>query len=271
MTAPSATSVSYTHLDTQSGAPRRRDRFARVIVGVRGDGGDDRLQRRQPERQMPGVMLDHDAGKALERPEHRAMQHHRRHLARMFVDVEGAEPARHIEIDLHGAALPVAANSVAQNVFELGAVERAFALVERPRPAGSFQRRHQRGFGLVPDGVPVSYTHLDVYKRQLENYIRRRQTEAGYAEVNAPQLIDSSLWVASGHMATFREGMFLVQPREEDERTFVIKPMNCPGHIQICLLYTSHARQPFPLTDACGRSDMIPLAPSPVGLSLIHI
>ena len=67
----------------------------------------------------------------------------------------------------------------------------------------------------------------------LENYIRRRQSDAGYAEVNAPQLIDSSLWVASGHMATFREGMFLVQPREEDERTFVIKPMNCPGHIQI--------------------------------------
>jgi threonyl-tRNA synthetase len=67
----------------------------------------------------------------------------------------------------------------------------------------------------------------------LENYIRRRQTAAGYAEVNAPQLIDSSLWVASGHMETFRDGMFLVQPREEDERTFVIKPMNCPGHIQI--------------------------------------
>src|SRR6201986_158915 len=69
--------------------------------------------------------------------------------------------------------------------------------------------------------------------KTLENYIRRRQTGAGYVEVNAPQLIDSSLWVASGHMATFRDGMFLVQPREEDERTFVIKPMNCPGHIQI--------------------------------------
>jgi threonyl-tRNA synthetase len=67
----------------------------------------------------------------------------------------------------------------------------------------------------------------------LESYIRRRQTDAGYAEVNAPQLIDSSLWVATGHMTTFREAMFLVQPREEDERTFVIKPMNCPGHIQI--------------------------------------
>ncbi|HYP10457.1 MAG TPA: threonine--tRNA ligase [Xanthobacteraceae bacterium] len=67
----------------------------------------------------------------------------------------------------------------------------------------------------------------------LESYIRRRQDAAGYAEVNAPQLIDSSLWVASGHMTTFRDSMFLVQPREEDERTFVIKPMNCPGHIQI--------------------------------------
>jgi threonyl-tRNA synthetase len=67
----------------------------------------------------------------------------------------------------------------------------------------------------------------------LENYIRRRQNAAGYQEVNAPQLMDSSLWVASGHMATFRENMFMTQTREEDERTFVVKPMNCPGHIQI--------------------------------------
>jgi len=67
----------------------------------------------------------------------------------------------------------------------------------------------------------------------LENYIRRRQLAFGFAEVNAPQLMDSSLWVASGHMATFRENMFLTQPREDDERVFVVKPMNCPGHIQI--------------------------------------
>ena len=67
----------------------------------------------------------------------------------------------------------------------------------------------------------------------LEGYIRRRQAAAGYVEVNSPQLMDSSLWVASGHMATFRENMFLTQPREDDERTFIVKPMNCPGHIQI--------------------------------------
>ena len=70
--------------------------------------------------------------------------------------------------------------------------------------------------------------------RALEDYIRRRQSAAGYAEVNAPQLMDSSLWVATGHMATFRENMFLTQPRaDDDERVFVVKPMNCPGHIQI--------------------------------------
>src|ERR1051326_4128839 len=67
----------------------------------------------------------------------------------------------------------------------------------------------------------------------LENYIRRRQQTAGYAEVNAPQLIDSAVWVASGHMASSRESMFLVEPREEDERVYVLKPMNCPGHVQI--------------------------------------
>src|SRR6201998_1328937 len=67
----------------------------------------------------------------------------------------------------------------------------------------------------------------------LKNYIRRRQQAAGYAEVNTPQLIDSSLWVASGHMATFREAMFLIEPRKEDDRTLAVKPMNCPGHVQI--------------------------------------
>jgi threonyl-tRNA synthetase len=69
--------------------------------------------------------------------------------------------------------------------------------------------------------------------QQLEDYIRRRQREFGFQEVNAPQLMDSSLWVTSGHMATFRENMFMTQPREDDERVYVVKPMNCPGHIQI--------------------------------------
>ena len=67
----------------------------------------------------------------------------------------------------------------------------------------------------------------------LEGYIRRRQTDAGYVEVNSPQLMDSSLWVASGHMEKYREMMFLTEHRDDDERVYAIKPMNCPGHVQI--------------------------------------
>jgi threonyl-tRNA synthetase len=67
----------------------------------------------------------------------------------------------------------------------------------------------------------------------LVAYMRRRQQEAGYLEVNTPQLMDSSLWVASGHMEKFREMMFLTEKREDDERIYTIKPMNCPGHVQI--------------------------------------
>jgi threonyl-tRNA synthetase len=67
----------------------------------------------------------------------------------------------------------------------------------------------------------------------LENYIRRRQNEASYVEVNSPQLMDASLWFASGHMEKYRDMMFLTEHRADDERIYAIKPMNCPGHIQI--------------------------------------
>ena len=67
----------------------------------------------------------------------------------------------------------------------------------------------------------------------LEQYIRRRQAADGYIEVNSPQLMDSQLWVTTGHMQAYRDMMFLTQKREDDDRVFAIKPMNCPGHIQI--------------------------------------
>jgi threonyl-tRNA synthetase len=67
----------------------------------------------------------------------------------------------------------------------------------------------------------------------LEGYIRRRQAEAGYVEVNSPQLMDKELWVTTGHIPTFSDMMFLTAKREEDDRVYAIKPMNCPGHVQI--------------------------------------
>ena len=67
----------------------------------------------------------------------------------------------------------------------------------------------------------------------LENYIRRRQHDFGFVEVNSPQLMDRELWVTTGHIPTYNEMMFLTAQREEDDRVYAIKPMNCPGHVQI--------------------------------------
>jgi threonyl-tRNA synthetase len=67
------------------------------------------------------------------------------------------------------------------------------------------------------------------------SYMRRR-LKADYSEVNAPQLLDKSLWETSGHWEWFRENMFVSQPAREqtdEDRLYAIKPMNCPGHIQI--------------------------------------
>jgi threonyl-tRNA synthetase len=62
-------------------------------------------------------------------------------------------------------------------------------------------------------------------------FMRRRQQEAGYIEVNTPQVLDRALWETSGHWQTYRENMFIT--KTEDERVFALKPMNCPGHVQI--------------------------------------
>ena len=67
--------------------------------------------------------------------------------------------------------------------------------------------------------------------RTLVEYMRRRQDAAGYREVNTPELMDRSLWEASGHWDTFRENMFT--SRTEDGRLWAVKPMNCPGHVQV--------------------------------------
>jgi threonyl-tRNA synthetase len=69
--------------------------------------------------------------------------------------------------------------------------------------------------------------------QSLEHYIRRRQTAAGYLEVNSPQLMDKVLWETTGHIPTYSDMIFLTQQREADERVYAIKPMNCPGHVQI--------------------------------------
>ncbi len=65
----------------------------------------------------------------------------------------------------------------------------------------------------------------------LIGYMRERLRTAGYQEINTPELMDASLWERSGHLEKFGENMFLT--RTPDERVYAIKPMNCPGHVQV--------------------------------------
>lgn len=66
--------------------------------------------------------------------------------------------------------------------------------------------------------------------QQVEQYIRRRLSEVGYLEIKTPMIMDRSLWEASGHWRNYRENMFTT---ESEKRDYAIKPMNCPGHVQV--------------------------------------
>ena len=149
--------VAQVDLDAQAGAPRGGCDHLGVFVAFGGDGGDDGLHRRQPEREIAGEMLDQDADEALHRAADRAMHHDRRLLGAVGVDVERAEALRQVEVDLRGAALPVAADGVAQHIFEFRAVERAFAGIDRGLDAVVValrldlrQHRGHHALGMVP-------------------------------------------------------------------------------------------------------------------------
>ena len=66
--------------------------------------------------------------------------------------------------------------------------------------------------------------------QQIEQYMRNLLSKNGYQEIRTPQVLDKELWIRSGHWENFRENMFTTH---SDERDFAIKPMNCPGHVQI--------------------------------------
>jgi threonyl-tRNA synthetase len=103
-------------------------------------------------------------------------------------------------------------------------------------------------FHLQPEAQGSIFWHPNGFRlwRTLEAYIRRRLDDDGYVEVKTPQLLDSKLWRQSGHWGKFRENMFVVPdeiPEVSDEEAdpvlsgkaqlMALKPMNCPGHIQI--------------------------------------
>ena len=94
-------------------------------------------------------------------------------------------------------------------------------------------------FHFQEEGPGVVFWHPKGWAmfQQLVAYMRRRLSRLGYDEVNAPQLLDKSLWETSGHWGWYKDAMFGATPAgeavEDGERTYAIKPMNCPGHVQI--------------------------------------
>src|SRR5260370_888124 len=95
--------------------------------------------------------------------------------------------------------------------------------------------------------------------RVIESYLRNRLDQSGYLEVKTPQLIDRSLWERSGHWEKFRHNMFTVRDEDEGrERVLAIKPMNCPGAVQIFRQHL-HSYRELPLRLAefgsCPRNE----------------
>ena len=93
-------------------------------------------------------------------------------------------------------------------------------------------------FHMQPEAPGQIFWHPNGWRvyTTLQDYMRRQQERDGYVEVNTPQVIDRKLWEASGHWDKYQDHMFIVEVDEEHAReksVNALKPMNCPGHVQI--------------------------------------
>jgi threonyl-tRNA synthetase len=97
-------------------------------------------------------------------------------------------------------------------------------------------------------GMPFWLPNGVVLWRLVEQEVRRQLDKRGYLEIKTPRILDEELWHRSGHWDNYRENMFFAEPsaREDDERRFALKPMNCPG---ACLVFASdrHSYRDLPL------------------------
>ncbi|WP_022727810.1 threonine--tRNA ligase [Fodinicurvata sediminis] len=117
--------------------------------------------------------------------------------------------------------------------------------------------REMKLFHLQEEAVGSVFWHPHGWTlyRTVEEYMRRRLEDADYHEVKTPQLIDRNLWEASGHWEKFREHMFIA---ESEDRILAVKPMNCPGHVQIYKQgITSYRDLPYRMAEfgSCHRNE----------------
>ena len=112
-------------------------------------------------------------------------------------------------------------------------------------------------FHFQPDSPGMVFWHPDGWSIVLtiREYLRKLLSRSGYKEVNTPQLVDSSLWEMSGHKEKFGDDMFALAV---DQREIVVKPMNCPCHVQIYKQgLTSYRNLPLRLAEfgSCHRNE----------------
>ncbi|MFP3191386.1 MAG: aminoacyl--tRNA ligase-related protein, partial [Thermoproteota archaeon] len=99
---------------------------------------------------------------------------------------------------------------------------------------------YELGIYIMPEevasGMPIFKKNGFIIREQLINLARRFNNEYNYEEVWTPHVFDAKLWKISGHLAKYKEKMFIIKAKD---KKYVLKPMNCPGH---CLIYRSEIR-----------------------------
>ncbi len=129
---------------------------------------------------------------------------------------------------IYGVAFRNKADLKAHLVFLEEAAKRDHRRLGREMELFHFQEEAPGMVFWHPDGWTIY--------RELEDYMRRRLTRAGYREIRTPQVVDRKLWEASGHWDKYREHMYITEIDEEhanEKRVNALKPMNCPCHVQI--------------------------------------
>ena len=117
--------------------------------------------------------------------------------------------------------------------------------------------RQQELFHLQEEAPGLIFWHPKGWAvwQVVEQYMRRVYRESGYQEVRCPQILDVSLWKQSGHWDNYQENMFFT---ESEKRTYALKPMNCPGHVQV-FKHGLHSYRDLPIRygefGACHRNE----------------